>query len=281
MARLPGPGDGEDTGGAAGRAAVATGGQGSGDYAAAVEDEPAVAGVVFGEALPAARRYVELLAGPGTVRGLIGPREAGRLWSRHVLNCAVAAEAIPAGARVVDLGSGAGLPGIPMALARSDLRVDLVEPLLRRTSFLEEVVCELKLGDRCRVIRGRAEDVVATAGEADVVTARAVAPLAKLAAWAAPLLREGGLFLALKGSSAADEIGRDAAAVARSGVTGLTVRSEGVGLLAEATTTVLGRKTGSGASGSDAGQERHGHGHGRGSATAGRVRAGRNEGRRR
>jgi 16S rRNA (guanine527-N7)-methyltransferase len=207
----------------------------------AVEAEPAAAAAVFGAGLALARRYVELLAGPGTVRGLIGPREAGRLWTRHVLNCAVAAEAIPAGARIVDIGSGAGLPGIPMALARPDLRIDLVETLLRRTTFLDEVVAGLGLADRVRVIRGRAEEVAARVGAADAVTARAVASLAKLAGWAAPLLRDGGLFVALKGSSAHEEIERDGDACAAAGIVDLSVRLVGGDLLAEPTTLILGR----------------------------------------
>lgn len=208
----------------------------------AVEAEPAAATAVFGDALTSVRRFVRLLAGPGTVRGLIGPREAGRLWSRHVLNCAVAAEAIPAGARVVDVGSGAGLPGVPMALARTDLRIDLVETLLRRTTFLDEVVADLGLAGRCRVIRGRAEDAVDRVGGADAVTSRAVAPLAKLAAWTAPLLRDGGLFVALKGGSAPEEIDRDRAACAAVGIVDLSLRLVGGDLLAEPTTLVVGRR---------------------------------------
>jgi 16S rRNA (guanine527-N7)-methyltransferase len=207
----------------------------------AVEAEPAAAAALFGAESAMARRYVALLAGPGTVRGLIGPREAGRLWTRHVLNCAVAAEAIQKDARVVDIGSGAGLPGIPMALARPDLRIDLVETLLRRTTFLDEVVAGLGLADRVRVIRGRAEEVVAQVGAADAVTARAVAPLAKLAGWGAPLLRDGGMFVALKGSSAHEEIERDGDACAAAGIVDLSVRLVGGDLLAEPTTLILGR----------------------------------------
>jgi 16S rRNA (guanine527-N7)-methyltransferase len=209
----------------------------------AVEQEPPAAAAIFGDALPVARRYVQLLAGPGTVRGLIGPREAGRLWTRHVLNCAVAADVIPLGSRVVDIGSGAGLPGIPMAIARPDVAVDLVESLLRRTAFLEEAVAELGLTDRCRVIRTRAEDAVDQVGGADAVTARAVAPLARLARWAAPLLRDGGLFAAVKGSTAHEELVRDRAACRRAGIADLEVREVGGDRLVEPTTVIIGRRS--------------------------------------
>jgi 16S rRNA (guanine527-N7)-methyltransferase len=215
----------------------------AGDDSGVVEVEPAAAGVVFGACLPAARAYVAQLAGPGTVRGLIGPREAGRLWTRHVLNCAVVAAVLPAGARVVDIGSGAGLPGIPVALARPDLSVDLVETLLRRTKFLDETVALLGLTDRCRVVRARAEDAVAAVGGADVVTARAVAPLGTLARWAAPLLRTDGLFVALKGGSAADEVERDRAECAAVGIVELTVRQVGAEILRDATTLIVGRRS--------------------------------------
>lgn len=214
-----------------------------GSDAAPVEPEPASAAAVFSDGLAGARRYVALLADDGLRRGLIGPRERGRLWTRHVLNCALAAAAIPAGARVVDIGSGAGLPGIPLALARPDLRLDLVETLLRRTTFLDEAVTLLGLEDRVRVVRARAEEAVATVGRADVVTARAVAPLAKLARWAAPLLRGDGLFVALKGESAADEVTRDAAAAAAAGIVDLRVEVvSGEGLEDAAVTLVIGRK---------------------------------------
>ncbi len=148
-------------------------------------------------------QYVELLATDGVVRGLIGPRETSRLWSRHVANCAVLEELVPAGAQVADVGSGAGLPGLPLALVRPDLHVVLVEPLLRRTTFLTEAVEALGLADRVTVLRGRAEDLTLTV---DVVTARAVAPLDRLAGWTLPLVRVGGVLLALKGEGAADEV---------------------------------------------------------------------------
>jgi 16S rRNA (guanine527-N7)-methyltransferase len=167
-----------------------------------VEEPPADAARVFGVALPVAERYVGLLAGAGVERGLLGPREPARLWTRHVLNSAALAEFVPADAEVVDVGSGAGLPGIPLALARPDLTVTLVEPMARRVAFLDEVVSELGLS--VRVKRGRAESL--RAASTDVVVARAVAPLAKLATLTLPLLRPGGLLLALKGETAATEI---------------------------------------------------------------------------
>lgn len=156
------------------------------------------------ERLPLAATYADLLASEGVVRGLIGPREAPRLWDRHLLNCAVLAEVVPQGATVCDIGSGAGLPGVVLAIARPDLRVTLVEPLLRRTTFLEEVVEELDLS-RVEVVRGRAE---ALHGERtfDVVTSRAVAPLERLLRWSMPLVAPDGALVAMKGSNVAEEI---------------------------------------------------------------------------
>lgn len=178
-----------------------------------VEHPPPVAAEVFGDRLDAAIRYVRYLATSGVERGLIGPRETPRLWERHVLNCAVVAELMPDGANVVDIGSGAGLPGIPLALARPDLRIVLVEPLARRVEWLDEVIADLGLS--LTVERGRAEEnAIRRRWEgADVVTARAVAPLHRLAGWALPLLRQNGTMLAVKGASAPDEIARDGAAV--------------------------------------------------------------------
>ena len=168
---------------------------------------PAEAGSVFGPTVDAAAEYARLLATEGTVRGLIGPREVPRLWERHLLNSAAIASLVPVGARVVDVGSGAGLPGIPLALARPDLTVTLLEPLARRVAFLTECVHRLGL-ERVTVVRGRAEEgpIRRQLGGADVVTARAVAPLEKLAGWCLPLLRPGGLLLAMKGSTAAAEL---------------------------------------------------------------------------
>lgn len=153
--------------------------------------------------LALAERYVGWLAGAGTERGLIGPREVPRLWERHVLNCAVLEEWVPEGARVADIGSGAGLPGLVLALARPDLEVTLVEPLLRRATYLEEVAADLGLP--VRVVRARAEDLHGREGF-DVVTSRAVAPLDRLAGWCMPLVHAQGAMVALKGASVADEV---------------------------------------------------------------------------
>lgn len=159
---------------------------------------------MFGARLEMAQRYADLLASAGLERGLIGPREAPRLWERHLLNCAVLGRLVPTGATVADLGSGAGLPGIPVALARPDLRVTLVEPLLRRSTFLVEVVAELNL-THVEVVRGRAEDLHGER-QFDVVTSRALAPLPRLVAWSMPLVREGGLLLAMKGANVEQEL---------------------------------------------------------------------------
>ena len=183
-----------------------------------------VAEAVFGDRLAQAQDYAELLATDGVIRGLIGPRETPRLWDRHILNCAAMTTLVPEGDFVVDVGSGAGLPGLVLAIARPDLEVALVEPLARRTAFLEEAVAALHLGDRVTVVRGRAEEVAANPAmfhvkPADVVTARAVAPLDRLAGWCLPLASIGGRLLAMKGSSAADEIAAHSAAIKRLGGT--------------------------------------------------------------
>ncbi|MGV0714612.1 16S rRNA (guanine(527)-N(7))-methyltransferase RsmG [Mycolicibacterium sp. XJ662] len=171
-----------------------------------VSAAPAAAEALFGEAVEAAQRYAELLAGAGVERGLIGPREVGRLWDRHLLNSAAVGELIEPGANVADIGSGAGLPGIPLALARPDLRMTLVEPLLRRSDFLTEVIDELALD--VRVVRGRAEEATVRrqVGEMDVVVSRAVASLDKLTKWSMTLLRVDGRMLAIKGERAEEEV---------------------------------------------------------------------------
>lgn len=170
-----------------------------------MEPEPVEAATAaFGDRLPLARQYAVLLATEATTRGLIGPGELGRIWSRHLLNCAALAELVPPGVEVIDVGSGAGLPGLPLALARPDLRVTLVEPLLRRSSWLEEVVSTLALG-QVEVRRARAEELAGRV-DAPVVTARAVAPMERLARWCLPLVAPGGELLAMKGRTAATEL---------------------------------------------------------------------------
>lgn len=177
----------------------------------------------FGDDLSLINRYVDILATWGIDRGLIGPREAPRLWERHILNCAVVTPRIPADVTVADVGSGAGLPGLVWAIARPDLRVTLIEPLLRRTTFLTEVIEELGLTNAA-VVRGRATEV---AEVFDVVTARAVADLGKLGQWCLPLVRPGGVLLALKGESVADEVTMWTEALRRDGATDIVVTSYG------------------------------------------------------
>ncbi len=194
---------------------------------------------LFGDALPRVTAYAEMLAADGVVRGLMGPREVPRLWERHLLNCAVIAERIGPGLAVVDVGSGAGLPGIVLAIARPDLRVTLVEPLARRVAFLEECRDALKL-TTLAVLRGRAEEpaTVSEVAGADVVTARAVAPLDRLAGWCLPLVRDGGRLLAVKGESAAAEVAQSRSLIERSGGGDITVVRCGVGVIDPPTTVV-------------------------------------------
>ena len=187
------------------------------------ETPPSSAAGVFADRLPVAERYVDLLTSAGVERGLIGPREVPRIWDRHILNCAVVVPRVPQGATVADVGSGAGLPGLVWAIARPDLRVTLIEPLLRRTVFLEEAVDALGL-DHVSVLRARAEDVD---GRFDVVTARAVAPLEKLAGWCLPLVRPGGVLLALKGRTAEEEVASSRVSLHKMGATDIVVSSHG------------------------------------------------------
>jgi 16S rRNA (guanine527-N7)-methyltransferase len=163
---------------------------------------PAAVRELYGSALGTIELYVSVLATRGVEWGLMGPREVPRLWERHVLNSAAIAGLIPDGSSVVDVGSGAGLPGIPLAILRPDLDIVLLEPLLRRADFLTQALEELGLGDRVRLVRGRAEEHKHTY---DVVTCRAVAPLGRLLGWTNKLFPHGQL-LAMKGSSAGDEV---------------------------------------------------------------------------
>jgi 16S rRNA (guanine527-N7)-methyltransferase len=158
---------------------------------------------LYGSRAPALSKYVDILTTRGIERGLLGPKEAERVWDRHILNSAALSGFIGRGSTVIDVGSGAGLPGIPVALLRPDLRVTLLEPLLRRFTFLTETVAELALEQRVFVVRGRAEEHTV---QYDVVMARAVAPLGRLITWCNPLRRAGGALLALKGESAPGEV---------------------------------------------------------------------------
>ena len=189
-----------------------------------------------------AERYAAILAGAGIERGILGPGEVPRLWERHVLNSAAVAELVGDDETVADVGSGAGLPGIPLALARPAARVILIEPLLRRAEFLQEVVDDLGLD--VAVIRGRAEepDVLRQVGEMDAVTSRAVASLEKLAKWSLPLLREGGRMLAMKGDRAEDEVGEHRRAMSSLGAVDIGVVKCGVDYLTPPATVVVARR---------------------------------------
>jgi 16S rRNA (guanine527-N7)-methyltransferase len=196
----------------------------------------------FGDRLDLATRYARVLMTDAVERGLIGPRESTRIWDRHLLNCAVVADLIPEGARVIDVGSGAGLPGIVLAVARTDLSVVLLEPLARRSAFLAAAVAALGL-HHVTVVRARAEECVPRRGPrridpAPVVTARAVASLDRLVAWCMPLVAEGGRLLAMKGDSAPEEIGEHRASIWRAGGADPVVRHCGAGVV-EPTTTVV------------------------------------------
>ncbi|WP_310961765.1 16S rRNA (guanine(527)-N(7))-methyltransferase RsmG [Nocardioides terrisoli] len=203
---------------------------------------PDVARGVFADRLALAEQYADLLATEGTLRGLIGPREVPRLWERHLLNCAVLADLIAPGATVCDLGSGAGLPGLVLAIRRPDLRVTLVEPLLRRTTLLDEMVAILGL-DNVEVRRARAEQLQGTS-TFDVVTSRAVAPLPKLVGWSLPLTRGGGETLAMKGSAAAEEVRTAEPTLRKLGATRWSVESVGSGVVDTLVTVVRIGKSG-------------------------------------
>ncbi|MFG2132588.1 16S rRNA (guanine(527)-N(7))-methyltransferase RsmG [Streptomyces sp. NPDC048751] len=205
--------------------------------AAELPPVPEQARDVFGDRYADAVRYAELLAEAGVQRGLIGPREVPRLWERHLLNCAVLSEVVPEGVTVCDVGSGAGLPGIPLALVREDLKITLLEPLLRRTTFLTEVVELLGL-DHVTVVRGRAEEVMGKLTPVHVVTARAVAPLDRLATWGIPLLRPYGEMLALKGDTAEEELKSAATALSKLGAVETSILQVGEGVVDPLSTVV-------------------------------------------
>ncbi|MGC5049184.1 16S rRNA (guanine(527)-N(7))-methyltransferase RsmG [Micrococcus porci] len=191
---------------------------------------------LFGEALPLAERYVDHLATTGIEWGLLGPREVPRLWGRHVLNCAVVARLLPEGSLVADVGSGAGLPGLCLALARPDCRFTLIEPLERRVAWLEMVIADLGLTN-VEVVRGRSEQV-ADEIQVDIVTARAVSALKTLLPLTMPLLRSSGHLLAIKGRSAAEEITAAQKPLRKYGGGDPEIVTVGEGLLPEPTTVV-------------------------------------------
>ena len=209
----------------------------------ALAPPPPAAAVVFGDRLPLAVQYADLLAGAGVERGLIGPREPARLWERHLLNCAGLAELLAPGELVLDLGSGAGLPGLVLGVLRDDVTIELVEPLLRRATFLTEAVEALGLR-HVSVRRARGEELAGKVS-ADVVTARAVAPLDRLGGWALPLLRAGGRLLALKGEAADGELEQSWPALRKAGAESAKVVTVGsAATLTEARVVVVVRGPG-------------------------------------
>jgi 16S rRNA (guanine527-N7)-methyltransferase len=195
-----------------------------------------VVDALFPERQEAIHRYVDLLINVGVDRGLIGPREVPRLWERHVVNCAVLRGLFAPGSTVADIGSGAGLPGIVLALSRPDLEVTLIEPLLRRSRFLEEAVDALGL-EQVEVVRARAEDLIGQRTY-DTVTARAVAPLARLIPWGLPLCRAGGELIAMKGATAEQELAEARQSLALCQAGDVHIEQLGAGLATTLTTVV-------------------------------------------
>lgn len=201
-----------------------------------VPDAPPIARDFLGDRFDVMSRYVEHLATTAIEYGLIGPRERETLWTRHVLNCAVLGELVGRDESLIDVGSGAGLPGLVVAIARPDVRTTLVEPLLRRSTWLSDVVADLGM-DNVEVRRDRAESV--TDLQADVVTSRAVARLDKLVGWSAPLVRPGGRIVAIKGETAAAELAENRAALTRLGIGDGRVVQCGAGVVDPPTTAIM------------------------------------------
>lgn len=170
---------------------------------------------VYPEAEERLRQYAGILGDRGIEWGLLGPREGDKLWGRHISNSLALVDLLPEGSDVADVGSGAGLPGLPLVIARPDLRMTLIEPLLRRANFLELAIDELGLSERVEVRRDRAEDVKSVF---DVVVCRAVAPLGRLLGWTGDLFLPDGVLLALKGQSAEDEIAKNRKELRKRGV---------------------------------------------------------------
>ncbi len=198
---------------------------------------PAAAREIFGSRLPLAEQYAQLLIGPGVERGLVGPAEAVRVWDRHLLNCAAVADLIPVPCSLVDLGSGAGLPGIVLAMLLPEAEVTLLDPMARRALFLTECVEALGLPNAA-VRRGRAEDLAGQIA-ADVVVARAVAPMDRLAGMAAGLAKPGGLVLAIKGAGAADELLRAQPVLRQLGARDIELVQAGSGKVDPAATVIV------------------------------------------
>ena len=198
-----------------------------------LEAEPEVAAILFGDQIAAARRFTDNLAVQGEERGLIGPLELPRLWTRHVLNSAIAAPLFHGSS--ADVGSGAGLPGLVLAIARPDVEWTLIEPMERRVAWLTEQVADLELSN-VTVLRGRAEDVEPK--QFDVVTARAVSALRTLLPWTAPLVRDGGELALLKGQNAGAEIDAAAKQVKKYRLSDVRVEVLGEGVLSETTRVV-------------------------------------------
>lgn len=203
---------------------------------------PEAASTLFGPRLPVARHYARLLASAGVERGLLGPREVARIWDRHLMNSAAVGELLNKGERIVDIGSGAGLPGIPLAIARPDLDIVLLEPLLRRSEFLDEAVAELGLA--AEVVRGRAEEpwVREQCGGRDAAVSRAVAALDKLTKWSMPLLRPDGRMIAIKGERAPRELQEHRRVMAAMGAADVSVVTCGANYLHPPSTVVVARR---------------------------------------